>query len=46
MSAELRRCARCSCIIYEDDSDFRENIDLPEMCDLCNDEMLMRQADD
>jgi NAD-dependent SIR2 family protein deacetylase len=39
MTYGLRRCARCGAIIYEDDSDYEEEVDLPEFCDLCNDEV-------
>lgn len=39
MTYDLRRCARCGAIIYEDDSDYEEEVDLPEFCDLCNDEV-------
>jgi hypothetical protein len=40
----LRRCMRCGGIIYEDDSDYQRDMDLPEFCDLCNDDM--RENDD
>jgi hypothetical protein len=35
---------RCGAIIYEDDCDYEEEVDLPEFCDLCNDDI--RELDD
>lgn len=39
VSTALRRCARCGAIIYEDDDDYEEEVDFPEFCSLCNDEV-------
>lgn len=43
MSIGLRRCASCGGIIYDDDDDFMENVDLTEFCMLCNEEFLHRE---
>ena len=30
---------RCGNIIYDDDGDYDERVDLPEFCSLCNDDL-------